>query len=537
MRRRNIVAAALAALLSAGLPAIGAPVATVSGATATYYLPAPAGTKLVVTQSQNTAGDHDAAHDSQDALDFGIAGNAEFDVTASRAGKVIGLRDNSSAHCYKTTTGAIDLSCWKDANYVLVDHHDGTSALYVHLATGKAVVKIGDDVVAGQKLAVDDNTGFSSKNHLHFMVETTPTVPNTPAPGPTDKTAVAWWWTNSQPVSFSDPDVLAKAPDGIPTYGMTVTSGAPTPTTAPAVSGTWVAPKDGAKLATSTLTLSAKPTVTPATLSVTKVAFSVAWGSTTKTACSTAKAGSGGVWSCNVDLWKSGAPLGKLTLSFDVTDSAGDVAKAPAGTQTVTLPATASVTLNVALVSCPTLYGTGERAKPIPATETLTLPVGVAAQVAVYATNYTRLLGPRGWSCSGTIGVDGSGGMSLSSRADPSSQIVLGTSGVNQSSADWMACAYFAAARSAEAALGIVCPDPKPPSSEVVTSRSARFVFLADPARVKGSLPGSGGRYRIIGGTWYSGGQSATDVGCALPGGSSLLCTAIIADWQHRAGR
>jgi Peptidase family M23 len=336
MRRRNIVAAALAALLSAGLPAIGAPIATVSGATATYYLPAPAGTKLVVTQSQNTAGDHDAAHYSQYALDFGIAGNAEFDVTASRAGKVIGLRDNSSAHCYKTTTGAIDLSCWKDANYVLVDHHDGTSALYVHLATGKAVVKIGDDVVAGQKLAVDDNTGFSSKNHLHFMVETTPTVPNTPAPGPTDKTAVAWWWTNSQPVSFSDPDVLAKAPDGIPTYGMTVTSGAPTPTTAPAVSGTWVAPKDGAKLTTSALTLSAKPTVTPPTLTVKKIAFSVSWGSTTKAACSATKAGSGGTWSCNVDLWKLGAPLGKLTLSFDVTDSAGKAWKAPAGTRAAT---------------------------------------------------------------------------------------------------------------------------------------------------------------------------------------------------------
>ena len=198
-----------------------------------YYLPATSGAKLVVTQGQNTAGDHDAAHYSQYALDFGIAGNGEFAVAAARAGTVIGLRDNSQAHCYMTAAGAYDWSCWKDANYVLVDHGDGSSALYVHLAMGTASVKVGDHVVAGQTLAMDDNTGFSSANHLHFMVESTPTVPSTPPPGPTDKTAVAWWWTNSKPVAFSDPSVLAQASDGIPKYGMTVASGSPTPAPTP----------------------------------------------------------------------------------------------------------------------------------------------------------------------------------------------------------------------------------------------------------------------------------------------------------------
>jgi hypothetical protein len=106
-----------------------------------------------------------------------------------------------------------------------------------------------------------------------------------------------------------------------------------------ALAGTWVAPKDGAKLTTSSLTLSAKASVTPSTLSVSKLAFSVRWGSTTKAACSATKAGSGGTWSCKADLWKLGAPLGKLTVSFDVTDSAGDVAKAPAGTRTVAFAA------------------------------------------------------------------------------------------------------------------------------------------------------------------------------------------------------
>jgi hypothetical protein len=118
---------------------------------------------------------------------------------------------------------------------------------------------------------------------------------------------------------------------------LTYTGPGGAPVTPPTVvSGTWVAPKDGAKLTTSALTLSAKPTVTPSTLHITKVAFSIKWGSTTKAACSATKAGSGGVWSCNADFLKLGAPLGRLTLSFDVTDTAGDVTDAPDGTRAIT---------------------------------------------------------------------------------------------------------------------------------------------------------------------------------------------------------
>ena len=353
MRRHCAAVAATLAIIISGVPEVTTP-AVFAASQGTYYLPTPAGTNLVVTQGQNTPLDHNAANHSVYALDFGIAGDAEFDVTAARAGTVIGVRDNSTANCYG---GGTDWSCWKDANYVVVDHHDGTSALYVHLATGSASVKAGDDVVAGQKLAKDDNTGFSSGNHLHFMVETTPSVPSTPPPGPTDKTTRAWWWTDSQPVTFSDPDVLRQDPDGIPKTGQTLTSGAPGPNSTPVVTGTWVAPKDGAKLTTSTLTLSAKPAVAAPTLSISKVVFSVAWGSTTKAARSATKAGSGGLWSCTVDLWKLGATLGKLTVSFDVTDSAGDVAKAPAGTRTVTFAAPpgapTNVTVHVDWTSCP----------------------------------------------------------------------------------------------------------------------------------------------------------------------------------------
>jgi murein DD-endopeptidase MepM/ murein hydrolase activator NlpD len=200
-----IAAAALIGALSVAYP--GGGLAANSG----YYLPAPADTKLIVTQGQNTLLDHNAVNHSQYAWDFGIAGNGEFDVTAVGAGTIIGLRDNSQAHCYP------DSSCWKDANYILLDLGGGTSALYVHLAIVSAAVKVGDHVVRGQKLAKDDNTGFSSNNHLHFMFEKTPAVPNTPWPGPSDRTTKAWWWTDSLNIAFADA--------GVPIYGRTYTSG------------------------------------------------------------------------------------------------------------------------------------------------------------------------------------------------------------------------------------------------------------------------------------------------------------------------
>jgi hypothetical protein len=39
------------------------------------------------------------------------------------------------------------------------------------------------------------------------------------------------------------------------------------------------------------------------------------------------------------DLWRLGAQLGKLTLSFDVFDDAGDLARSPGGSRTVTFAA------------------------------------------------------------------------------------------------------------------------------------------------------------------------------------------------------
>ena len=149
----------------------------------------------------------------------------------------------------------------------------------------------------------------------------------------------------------------------------------------------------------------------PADVKITKVTFSAAWGTTApKPACTATAAGAGGVWSCKADLWKLGAPVGKVTLGFDVYDDAGDLTHSPAGTRTVTLSASTTASVKVPIVSCPTDYGYFDlngnpvTAAPLPATETLTVPIGGASQVAVYATNDYRVLAPRKWRCSGMEG-------------------------------------------------------------------------------------------------------------------------------------
>lgn len=270
-------------------------------------------------------------------------------------------------------------TCYGTAVAVDTAMPDGSirTALYAHLDS--ASVSAGETVSAGQALGAAGDSGLGARwqnpdpakqadhgtcagsgVHLHlalyanakYLVDAAG-VAISPPYGGTSTEPKPWLDCHRESNLGTPPAGEDASCTGLHAGdGLTYTGPGGAPVIPPTVlSGTWVAPANGAKLTTSSLTLAAKPTVTPATLSISKVVFSVMWGSTSKTACSATKAGSGGTWSCMVDLWKIGAPLGKLTISFDVTDSAGDVAKAPAGTRTVTFaapppkPADASYTL------------------------------------------------------------------------------------------------------------------------------------------------------------------------------------------------
>jgi murein DD-endopeptidase MepM/ murein hydrolase activator NlpD len=88
-----------------------------------------------------------------------------FQVVAARGGTITHLKINS-------TTGCGQSSCVNDANYIVIDHGDGTQSTYLHLAgnTLAASVRCGATVAQGQPLATSGTTGWSTGVHLHFQV-------------------------------------------------------------------------------------------------------------------------------------------------------------------------------------------------------------------------------------------------------------------------------------------------------------------------------------------------------------------------------
>ena len=65
------------------------------------------------------------------------------------------------------TCSSPSIECESHLNFIkILDPHDGMIE-YLHLAENGALVEIGDSVVAGQRIAISGNTGFSTGPHLH----------------------------------------------------------------------------------------------------------------------------------------------------------------------------------------------------------------------------------------------------------------------------------------------------------------------------------------------------------------------------------
>lgn len=104
----------------------------------------------------------------KDADKDGI-GDTDWSIRAARGGKVYAMVEAESGNSFGDGnppgyTGV--------GNFLVIDHGDGTFGTYWHIKKDGVLVKVGDTVKRGDKIAVAGNTGHSSTSHLHFDVRT-----------------------------------------------------------------------------------------------------------------------------------------------------------------------------------------------------------------------------------------------------------------------------------------------------------------------------------------------------------------------------
>ena len=150
-----------------------------------YLLPYAPGTSYRVIQGFGSRFSHTGLE--QYAVDFRMPEGTP--VHAARGGVVARVEERHSIGCWRD-------GCGRYANYVVILHDDGTTGEYYHLQKDGALVDVGDEVVAGQKIALSGNTGHTTIPHLHFAVYR----------------AVDWGNTQSVPVRFVSADGIIDPP-------------------------------------------------------------------------------------------------------------------------------------------------------------------------------------------------------------------------------------------------------------------------------------------------------------------------------------
>ena len=124
-------------------------------ASSPYVLPYPAGSSYYVNQANCSTGGHQGPY--KYSYDFVMPIGTT--VTAARAGVVAEIRMHFRNGQYGEG----------QSNWVKIRHVDGTIAAYSHLTEHGALVKIGDQIVAGQPIGLSGNTGNTGGlPHLHF---------------------------------------------------------------------------------------------------------------------------------------------------------------------------------------------------------------------------------------------------------------------------------------------------------------------------------------------------------------------------------
>ena len=101
------------------------------------------------------------SHKHEKSLDFKLKRGEN--ICAARSGKVIDSENNSKVSGFKS-------AYINQGNYVIIEHLDGSCAVYWHLKYNSVTVKKGETVTTGQVIGQCGKSGFAINPHLHFWV-------------------------------------------------------------------------------------------------------------------------------------------------------------------------------------------------------------------------------------------------------------------------------------------------------------------------------------------------------------------------------
>jgi murein DD-endopeptidase MepM/ murein hydrolase activator NlpD len=121
-----------------------------------YDLPFKEGTKHKIAQGYGGM----FSHKNKAALDFSMPEGTP--VYAARAGVIYSFKDDSNEGGLFRKNGK--------ANYIIIEHNDGSFGCYWHLQKNGVAVKKGS-VAKGQLIGYSGRTGFALRPHLHFTVK------------------------------------------------------------------------------------------------------------------------------------------------------------------------------------------------------------------------------------------------------------------------------------------------------------------------------------------------------------------------------
>jgi murein DD-endopeptidase MepM/ murein hydrolase activator NlpD len=129
--------------------------------------------------------------------------NNQVEVHAAAAGTIIAWHDGEfDRQCLGSGSNVL-------ANSIVVQHADGSCALYWHMKKNSLTPKVvGQTVAAGEYLGVVGSSGSSSGPHLHFEVWSgnTSATYNDPFSGTCNSLNASTWWVSQKP--YTEPAIV-----------------------------------------------------------------------------------------------------------------------------------------------------------------------------------------------------------------------------------------------------------------------------------------------------------------------------------------